>query len=198
MPHGQKRISYDTSALIPQLQYVCWLDLMGAQSIMRRSLRQATAAVMKIHVAFQEELGASTDVIIHPVIDGVYMRSLCRPPLEDALRKVMGRLAETFISETANIHRCLYRGGIAFGPLVAGTELSPGAQVFDANSYTNAIAIGMPLAQAYSEERVAPLLESRFTSQPAPSLRQERSRSLACGGPGGKRRTPFSAGFGKP
>jgi hypothetical protein len=153
------------------VNYVCWLDLMGAQNIMRRSLAQAARALLKLHDAALRYLIAPTEadeppvtyISIQPVIDGVYIRTARRWEMEALLRIVMSDLARRFIEETP-IHQHLFRAGIAFGPVIdaADPSLSDGLSAWPENaeplakSYLSNIAFGMALSQAYESEGMAP------------------------------------------
>jgi hypothetical protein len=151
-------VYYDASSLeeCPQM-YVCWLDLMGARSAMRRSLQTAANFIMKIHVACQEEIKSSTGITLIPMIDGLYILSSQRSQLEVFLKAVMGKLAATFMQEETPLFRFLIRGGIAFGPVATGDRLAGGAKALSkCKAYTDNIAIGVPLSEAFEAEHIAP------------------------------------------
>ena len=42
---------FDKSKVSPTNEYICWIDVMGSQSIMLRSLKIASNFVMKLHIA---------------------------------------------------------------------------------------------------------------------------------------------------
>jgi hypothetical protein len=140
--------------------YVCWLDVMGSQNAMLRSVRTAANFVCKIHDAALTEIEdfADRDVRLFPVMDGVYITSPRQGPLRYFLSRVMRRLAETFLREKTPWFRFLVRGCIAYGPLVDGKDIQPQASYALANhpGYRDSILIGMPLAQAYRGENNAP------------------------------------------
>jgi len=150
---------YFDSQMMPKIgnYYVCWFDLMGAQSIMRRSIIIATNFVMKIHIASQNVLQKEHhDVELFPVIDGIYIVSRRQSPLLFFLKSMMSRLALTFIFEEQHIHRFLVRGAIAFGPLSLGSTLTRTSNCLtDSMDYCKRIALGIPLSQAYDDEKNA-------------------------------------------
>jgi hypothetical protein len=138
--------------------YVCWLDLMGAQSVMRRSLKVASSFVMKIHIACLDVLATDrADVTLLPVIDGVYIVSRNQKPLLYFLKRVLAKLALSFVFEEQPLYQFLVRGAIAFGPLAIGDAMIPGAYTLANNpEYTKRITLGIPLSQAYDDEHRAP------------------------------------------
>jgi hypothetical protein len=98
--------------------YVAWLELMGAQSIMRRSLATATNFVMKIHVSCQTvvQRQGHSDLDLCPMIDGVYMATTKQSVLLHFLKAVLSKLALAFIFEENPLYHFLVRGAIAYGP----------------------------------------------------------------------------------
>ncbi len=136
--------------------YVCWLDVMGSESIMRRSVRIAANFVMKLHVAALEENHLYPDVEIIPVIDGMYLCSARQEPILTLVKRVLTRLAILFVHETDPLERFMVRGGLAFGPVCKGTGVSDCAPVLASNpDYCAGILLGIPVIQAYFDERQA-------------------------------------------
>jgi hypothetical protein len=69
----QKKIEiyFDARKMSPSVhQFVCWIDVMGSQSAMSRSLPMAANFLMKLHIAALTAHKAYT-LDIYPVIDGV-------------------------------------------------------------------------------------------------------------------------------
>jgi hypothetical protein len=163
MPAPDPRGIYFNANLLPEPEYhyVCWLDVMGTAQLMLRSLPIAANFVFKLHCAVleaQEELGLSRDILLYPVMDGVFITSARRNPLQRLLNQTLCRLALTFLNEPQPFHRFLVRGAIAFGPLFHGSSLpDPVADVLARNPYIrDSILMGIPMAQAYQAERDAP------------------------------------------
>lgn len=144
----------------PRQAYVCWLDVMGAANAMLRSVRTAANFVCKIHDVALTEFPSYQDqqLELYPVIDGIYVVSNRQAPLRYFLSAILRRLAETFLQETTPWFRFMVRGSIAYGPLVAGSDIGRNASyALDENQhYKNSILLGIPLAQAYRGERKAP------------------------------------------
>lgn len=137
----------------PTYKYVCWIDVMGSQSIMLRSLSIASNFLMKLHVA---ALRASVafPVELYPVIDGVYVCSQSQSSLLRFLNGVHSRLAVTFILETDRLHKFVIRSGLAYGPIVRGREaLQCANELRNRPEHTKQILLGPPLTQAYQIER---------------------------------------------
>lgn len=159
-------------AIQGSLEYVCWLDLMGAKNIMRRSLPQAANAVLKLHDSALKRITdgswtkgrAHQHLSLQPVIDGVYIRASQRWEIESFLRAVMADLARSFIAEDKDAHRNLFRAGISFGPVIDASDPSLASRLSSlrgaagglADAYLSNIAIGMALTHAYESESMAP------------------------------------------
>ncbi len=153
-----ERPYFDHKALpAPQPHYVAWLDVMGAQAAMRRSLPMSTNFVMKIHIACQRaKPNHSQGIELFPVIDGVYITCPTLSPIRHFIKEVMSRLALTFIFETDQRFRFMVRGALAFGPISKGSDLPATSTVLNVDpSYTSHIVLGPALAQAYEDERKA-------------------------------------------
>lgn len=136
----------------PSPAYVCWLDVMGADSAMRRSTRIAANFVMKLHAAALEaRTPAPAAIALYPAIDGVYIISPQQRHTLSYLKDVMRRLALTFVLEDEPIHRFMLRGGVAFGPVARGDDSHGGNfALLREQGYRSRICIGMPLPQAFS------------------------------------------------
>ena len=83
----------------PSSKYVCWVDVMGSDSAMRRSIKIAANFVMKLHVAALEVLPTDDTVVLYPVIDGLYACAAGQGRILDFLKGVLFRVALSFVSE---------------------------------------------------------------------------------------------------
>jgi len=138
----------------PTYEYVCWIDVMGSQSLMLRSLNIASICLMKLHVAALRASQNFPAVELYPVIDGVYVCSPSQSPLLNFVNRVNSSLAVTFILETNPIHRFEIRSGLAYGPIVKGKgALECADELHDNPEHTSKILLGGPLTQAYQIER---------------------------------------------
>ncbi len=140
-------------------QYVCWLDVMGARSIMLRSLNIATNFVMKLHIACLEaRREEQLAVDLFPIVDGVYICSGNKQPLLSLLKGTLTKLAIGFVLEKNSVHRFLVRGAVAYGLVSKGAHAAEASNTLRNDpDYTNRIVLGMPLVQAYQEEKLASL-----------------------------------------
>lgn len=137
-------------------EYVAWVDVMGIQSAMARSLSISANFIFKLHIA---ALGAPrANVQIYPVMDGFYASSPDKEAMLDFLRNVMSSVGQTFLETTEPLHRFIVRGALAFGPVVHGSQVpdavDPGLVGHD--QYKSAILLGMPIVQANKAEGIAP------------------------------------------
>jgi hypothetical protein len=139
-------------------EYVSWIDVMGVQSAMSRSLNITANFVFKLHVAALQAPNAG--VSLYPVMDGLYVSSPAQQAILDFLRSVFTDTAETFVGEQENLHRFVVRGALAFGPVIHGAAVpSNVSNVFNSpvrNQYKNAILLGMPMVQSHLAEKDAP------------------------------------------
>ncbi len=140
-------------------RYICWLDVMGSGNAMGRSMARAANFIMKLHVAALEARGFATTVELYPMIDGLY---ICTENLQEMfsfIKRVFVSLAVTFISEPNPLFRFIVRGGLSNGPVVRQLEVQGGSYALSGSpertDYCKRILIGLPLAQAYDEERHA-------------------------------------------
>jgi hypothetical protein len=144
-------------------QYVGWIDAMGIQSAMGRSIDVAANFVSKLHITVLESLDALPDhqrgnICLYPVMDGVYFVTNDQPALFRFLRRVFGCLAREFVETAEMRHRFLVRGALACGPVVHGFQLPEGASdvLLNHTRYRDSILVGLPMIQAYLTERLAP------------------------------------------
>lgn len=139
----------------PARGYVAWLDVMGAESAMRRSHRVAANFVMKLHVAALT-VGVPRGLEVYPVVDGMYICSMKLPPLLNYLKDMMTKLALAFVFEERADHRFMVRGGLAFGPAVKGSTALDASTALETNSsYASRILLGITLVQSNGDERRA-------------------------------------------
>ncbi len=141
--------------MTPSLEYVCWLDVMGSESSMLRSISIASNFVMKLHISALRTQTAFP-VELYPVIDGIYACSTDQPRILAFANRVFSSIAIEFLSESEPLHRFMVRAGLAFGPIIKGTNTTQGSPVLAQHQpYCDRILIGMPLTQAYRCERAA-------------------------------------------
>jgi hypothetical protein len=138
---------------LPTDEYVCWIDVMGSQSIMLRSLSIASNFLMKLHVA-AIRASEAFPVELYPVIDGVYVCSPSQNPLLHFVNRVCSSLAATFILETNPFHKFQIRSGLAYGPVIKGIgALECANELRNHPDHTRRILLGPTLTQAYQIER---------------------------------------------
>jgi len=145
----------------PALDYVCWLDVMGTQNQMLRSLPISANFIFKLQCAVleaYEEGDHPPGLRLYPVMDGCYITSDRREPLRQLLNQALVRLAMTFLEEPKPYHQFLVRGAIAFGPVYHGCDVdSEAAHVLGRHQrIPDSMLLGLPMAQAYGAERLAP------------------------------------------
>jgi hypothetical protein len=144
-------------------QYVGWIDAMGIQSAMGRSIDVSANFVFKLHIAVLESVDdlpvhQRQTMSLYPVMDGVYFVTNDQQALYKFLRRAFGCLAREFVETVEMRHRFLVGGALACGPVVHGAQLPEGASATLRNhpDYRDSILLGLPMIQAYLTERLAP------------------------------------------
>jgi hypothetical protein len=149
---------FDESAIDLPVEYVSWIDVMGSENTMLRSLPKVSNFVMKLHMAalMARDLiynQSHYNIDLFPVIDGVYACSRDKLRIFDFINRVYTKLAEEFISEANPEHRFVIRGCLAFGPILKGRDATMGSPFLATHvSYAERILLGMPMIQAFNFE----------------------------------------------
>lgn len=140
----------------PSNHYVAWLDVMGVESIMSRSLPVSANFIFKFHSIALDVQPSGLD--IYPVMDGIYAIAAGQDPVKRFLRALFERLADVFVGEKEDKHKFLVRGGLAYGPIVRGADVTKDAapSVASNPSYAGTLLLGMPIIQAHQGEGKAP------------------------------------------
>lgn len=158
MPNHTGHLPYFNNNYLPSPTnaYVAWLDAMGIQGVMSRSLNISANFVFKIHITARECAG--NQIRLYPVMDGVYCVSENQAEMIQFLRDFFSRMADLFVSTQDMLHRFAVRGALAYGPIVHGDSLSREASNTLANNpqHRDSILLGMPVIQAYLGERKSP------------------------------------------
>ena len=152
---------FDESALLPciKIEYVAWVDVMGTQATMSRSLSIGSNFMGKLHMAaFMAPKDSNGNINIYPVMDGFYVTFSTKEGIELFLQSVLRAVANEFINTKENRHRFVVRGALAYGPVVHGGDIPREASRDIANNpdYAKTLLLGMPMVQANGSERFAP------------------------------------------
>jgi len=149
---------YFDSAQLPSPvnEYVAWVDVMGTQASMSRSLNATANFIFKLHAAALQS--PHVNMSLYPVMDGLYAASPVQVDMMAFLRKLFEHLADEFASQANNMHRFLARGALAFGPVVHGRALPAAAcrTIADCPGYQNQILLGISMVQSHMMEPSAP------------------------------------------
>lgn len=140
----------------PSNEYVAWVDIMGIQSAMGRSLSISANFIFKLHIAALAT--PRDDVQLYPVMDGFYATSPSRDAMQNFLRAILSKVGQEFLSTAEPLHRFIVRGALAFGPIVHGSNVPDAVDqgLVGNDQYKSAIFLGMPVVQAYRGEHNAP------------------------------------------
>lgn len=148
------RVYFDSRHLPePTTEYVVWVDVMGIQSAMGRSLSIAANFVFKLHIAVLESLREG--VSSYPVMDGAYLSSRSKDDIIKVLSGIFCRVAEAFTQEEKPEHRFVIRAAVAYGPVIHGNAIpNEASNAFRDNpEYRGSILLCMPMVQAHISER---------------------------------------------
>ena len=139
----------------PKSEYVCWIDVMGTQSIMARSIKVTANFVFKLHAAAVS--CQVSNVKLYPIMDGLYVASPSKQAITDFIKYVFKTLADNFVSENIE-HRFLIKGALAYGPVIHGDNVPDVAcPVLSQNAnYRASILLGLPMVNAFKSENLAP------------------------------------------
>jgi len=179
------RPRFNTTELpISPNQYVGWIDAMGIQAAIGRSMDIASNFIFKLHIAVLESLDVLQDhekrsISLYPVMDGIYFVTNDQRALFRFLRGIFGGLAREFVETTEMKHRFLIRGALACGPVVHGSQLPESASdvLHNHPGYRESILVGLPMIQAYLTERLAPPF-SLYVHESARAFAPEASRPI--------------------
>ena len=132
-------------------EYVCWLDLMGTKSLMKRSPTTCTINICQLHVCLSSF--KSENVRLYPVMDGAFITTKSKTDLKNFLRNVFSSMSNDFIEGKNHLYQSIIRASIAFGPLIHGIDIESDKI---SKEYKNSLLFGLPMTQAYSSENKAP------------------------------------------
>ena len=157
------QLDFDASKLTSgESEYVAWVDVMGTQVAMSRSVRTTANFIFKFHTAairsHSEAIKSNSEAIkLYPVMDGFYVAAKKQADMLAFLRSVYRQVADEFISAKKPQYRFMIRGGLAFGPVIHGDSVSEcSRELKEASGYANQILLGLPMVQAHLSERDAP------------------------------------------
>lgn len=137
-------------------EYVAWIDVMGIQVSMSRSLAKSANFIFKLHTAALQ--APNGNVKMYPVMDGFYASSTRKDDMLSFLNTVMQDVAAEFVGEPDMYHRFLVKGALAFGPVTHGNAVpEPASATLHGNpAYRDSLLLGLPMVQANTCERMAP------------------------------------------
>lgn len=139
-------------------EYVLWCDGMGTGQELHRNLDNAAVFVFQMHMAFSKAREGYENVRFYPVMDGMYITTPCRETLEDLIAEAFSTLAKMFIGGYGTKNKFMIRGGIAYGPVIHGEDISDDAfkGVEIEHSLKSAILLSPAMVAANKVETQAP------------------------------------------
>lgn len=143
----------------PDFEYVYWLDIMGTKSKMLNSVKGSANFIFKLHAVVLEKYEKfKENLILYPVMDGVYITTKSCDILQGFLSSVFYSLSKEFIEANKYYHRFFVKAAVAYGPVYHGRELPDEVnRIFSNNpNYKSSMLIGAPMVQAFEVEHKAP------------------------------------------
>lgn len=107
------------------LQYVGWVDVMGASHMMHRSFDAVSKSIGCLHEAVVKACfaqKANRKVSLHPLADGVYIVAADYHTVADILARVFRSYAMNCLKMKSESRFCPIRAAIAYGRVVAQSE----------------------------------------------------------------------------
>ena len=151
---SSERLLFDARRMSsPINKYVCWIDVMGSQSAMLRSIGVASNFIMKLHSA-AFHASQTFQVELYPIIDGLYICSQSQSQILNFTNRVIQEQQQRSSLEAKPLHKFLIRSGLAYGPVIDGSQILECAEDLRINhEQTKKIMLGSPLTQAYQTEK---------------------------------------------
>lgn len=155
----------------PQKKYVCWLDIMGTQNKMCESVKTSGVSILRLHGTIVENIKSMretqhSDIKAYPMMDGGYITSSKQRDMLEFLKHVFIEMANEYIAcerdtdsdEIKNRYRTFIRASLAYGPVIEGETIprSVCATLDSDRVYKQSILLGLPMIQAYANERQVP------------------------------------------
>lgn len=140
----------------PSNEYVAWIDVMGTQSTMSRSISASANFISKLHIACLQ--APRKTLVIYPVMDGIYAAGQDQQEILEFLRSIFTQVSEEFCQTNKAQHRFMVRGGLSYGPTFHGKSFGQNTSTVLTNnqSHRDALLLGMAVIQAYLSESSAP------------------------------------------
>lgn len=148
---------FDSSHLpTPTNEYVAWVDVMGTQSTMSRSINASANFIAKLHIACLQ--APRTTLAIYPVMDGIYVAGKDQQEMLEFLRSIFTQISDEFCQTTKDQHKFMVRGGLSYGPTFHGKNFGQNASTVltENQAHRDALLLGMAVIQAYLSESLAP------------------------------------------
>ena len=142
-------------------EYVAFVDIMGTQTHMKKSVKETANFIFKLHsaiiAAYREK--PYKNVFIYPVMDGAYITSGKIDDMKNILIRIYRSLAELFVEEEKLSYLYLIRGAVAYGEVIHGHNIPYSAsRAFEMNlGYKENLLLGNAMISAYiGESKTAP------------------------------------------
>lgn len=144
-----------------QKEYVAFIDIMGTQCHMKKSIKETANYIFKLHSAIISSWREKPyhNVFIYPVMDGAYITARAKDDMVNIVMRIYRYLSKLFLEEKVISHLFLVRGAIAYGEVIHGHSVPlKASKAFELDlGYKNQLLLGGAMIDAYlGEKKAAP------------------------------------------
>lgn len=141
-----------------QNEFVAWIDIMGTKSHFKNSLKSASNFIFKLH-GQALNIAPKKNITLYPVMDGLYATTKDEVSICSFLIEIFTDITRLFIDEPHDHFKFIIRGGISYGEIIHGRDITDPNASYTLNSnpqYRDKILIGVPIGEAHYIEQIAP------------------------------------------
>lgn len=153
--NNNHQIYFDSNDIKEKRYYIAWVDIMGTAQKLAISLSVGGNFICKLHMCAKkckndlcELSGHNKELILYPIVDGMYVASDDLKVMKKFLSILFDRLASIFISERKFYHKFIIRAAISYGIMALGNNIVSGID----DDIKPFILLGKPLYDANSSE----------------------------------------------
>lgn len=143
--------------------YVCWIDMMGTQSNLQRSLIQSAAKLFPLHVAtMRAREHIYSNMYLYTVMDGVFAVTPSKGAIIEFMDRIFvqlaGHVVDKIDTSSRPFHTPIPRAALAYGPIIHGSDTPEEVshEIAEDDFPKDELLVGLPMVHAYINEREAP------------------------------------------
>lgn len=140
-------------------EYVAFIDIMGIQSKMIHSTKQASNYIFKLHATLLEawRIRGYKTISIYPIMDGAYITSTKKDDMLNLLTAVYNSISMALLCEDKYQFWYMVRASVAYGDVIHGRDIPYDAclEFSSRVGYKEQLLISPAMIEAYKGERDA-------------------------------------------